>query len=770
MSSVTDDASDKRQKLNATPSTSTTIVADTTQLDIQTTPEHTTQTPIVIANENINQEENVMVNEDEFINIFSTPVHEVGEPTRLRRCCRSLFVDFFFVRTRRQLEIDGEICMFKLTVSQTEPKNIKEAMADSAWIEAMQEEIHQFKRLDPDGFVDPHHSDKVYQLKKALYGLKQALRACGTPMATKPLDVELIGTPIDQIKYRSTDTSFELTAFSDSDHVGCLDRRKSTYSGIQFLGGDKLVSWSSKKQDYTSMSTAEAEYVSLSASSKSKGDIANLMKKRRLGAFKKSMSMSEEPKVLFTMMMNNVMGEMMMNNVMEEDDDDDNGITNIKSVLTRKAFKNFCQKFHIPEDVHPQLPSPNHTIHEMPVGKIEMDLFAFIQIVNPTKVKVGERERVEEEAKILESTIGRVVPLLPVAPAHLKNELEESVKRLIDEGSSADQVDFAADGGDYGASSEAAIYGKSPSVLRELLASSLLNVEFGIAAMPTLPMVTSLVSATPEHESGAPADSITGLNIHTIGASKRFVISSDSSRHSSTHASEAEEMGVKVTSPVRASLFQDSDYEDSEKYCLSERKRLESKCEKQADLLKVRDAEIKSLKAQLLLKETEAMKAVHLCAQVSASKAAENMHASEIDALKQKNVALENEKWSLDVKVHELEAMCFGFHGQISSYEQLKEQNEEFQDAQMNIVNDKVAKLDADLLEMALHLERKNYPHILNTISGRRWLFTHGLKLAVVKCLNSQGYLSALGAAIIRAIDKEMQDGLSAGIHHGKAG
>nr|GFA28469.1 retrovirus-related Pol polyprotein from transposon TNT 1-94 [Tanacetum cinerariifolium] len=50
-----------------------------------------------------------------------------------------------------------------------------------------------------------------------------------------------------------------------SDHAGCLDSRKSTSGGIQFLGGDKLVSWSSKKQDCTSMSSAEAEYVSLSA-------------------------------------------------------------------------------------------------------------------------------------------------------------------------------------------------------------------------------------------------------------------------------------------------------------------------------------------------------------------------------------------------------------------------------------------------------------------------------------------------------------------------
>ncbi|GKD95205.1 hypothetical protein Tco_1375042, partial [Tanacetum coccineum] len=50
-----------------------------------------------------------------------------------------------------------------------------------------------------------------------------------------------------------------------SDHAGCLDTCKSTSGGIQFLGGDKLVRLSSKKQDFTLMSSAEVEYVSLSA-------------------------------------------------------------------------------------------------------------------------------------------------------------------------------------------------------------------------------------------------------------------------------------------------------------------------------------------------------------------------------------------------------------------------------------------------------------------------------------------------------------------------
>ncbi|GKA34076.1 retrovirus-related pol polyprotein from transposon TNT 1-94 [Tanacetum coccineum] len=124
------------------------------------------------------------------------------------------------VQTRRQLATYPEMCMFALTMSIVEPKNIKDAMADSAWIEAMQEELHQFDilknkskdedqtvirnkarlvakgyaqeegidfeelfalvaRLEPVARLEApeDHPEKVYLLRKALYGLKQAPRA-----------------------------------------------------------------------------------------------------------------------------------------------------------------------------------------------------------------------------------------------------------------------------------------------------------------------------------------------------------------------------------------------------------------------------------------------------------------------------------------------------------------------------------------------------------------------------------------------------------------
>nr|GFD59410.1 hypothetical protein [Tanacetum cinerariifolium] len=63
------------------------------------------------------------------------------------------------------------------------------------------------------------------------------------------------------------------------------------------------------------------------------------------------------------------------------------------------------------------------------------------------KVKVREQKRAEGEARILDSTVGRFVPLLSVAPARAESELEASMERLFDEGGSVDQVDSAAGGG-----------------------------------------------------------------------------------------------------------------------------------------------------------------------------------------------------------------------------------------------------------------------------------------------------------------------------------
>ncbi|GKD01130.1 hypothetical protein Tco_1171404, partial [Tanacetum coccineum] len=204
-------------------------------------------------------------------------------------------------------------------------------------------------------------------------------------------------------------------------------------------------------------------------------------------------------------------------------------ITDIKYVLTQKNFDALCRKFHIPEEVHPQLPTPDQTIHDKPKVKIEgspvcytkpidslknwnnrffwVDSFTcpalfrwhtnksvpkypppkptnfnaehyamlvahpapfrkfpevFLCLVGISRYYPLDEEtypsfrdehdeggcwslyiRVEGEAKLLETTVGRTVPLLPVALVRSEASLEDSVNRLFDEGGSGNQVDSA---------------------------------------------------------------------------------------------------------------------------------------------------------------------------------------------------------------------------------------------------------------------------------------------------------------------------------------
>nr|GEZ73239.1 uncharacterized mitochondrial protein AtMg00810-like [Tanacetum cinerariifolium] len=59
------------------------------------------------------------------------------------------------------------------------------------------------------------------------------------------------------------DSSIALTAFANADHAGCQDTRRSTSGSVQFLG-ERLISWSSKRQKSAAISSTKAEYIALS--------------------------------------------------------------------------------------------------------------------------------------------------------------------------------------------------------------------------------------------------------------------------------------------------------------------------------------------------------------------------------------------------------------------------------------------------------------------------------------------------------------------------
>nr|GEV94313.1 retrovirus-related Pol polyprotein from transposon TNT 1-94 [Tanacetum cinerariifolium] len=91
----------------------------------------------------------------------------------------------------------------------------------------------------PEGFVDQENPSHVYKLKKALYDLKQAPR--GWKKSTeKHLNAvkQIFRYQKETIKmgiWYSKDTSMSLIAYSNADHAGCQDTRRSTSGSAQFL-------------------------------------------------------------------------------------------------------------------------------------------------------------------------------------------------------------------------------------------------------------------------------------------------------------------------------------------------------------------------------------------------------------------------------------------------------------------------------------------------------------------------------------------------------
>ncbi|GJR82689.1 retrovirus-related pol polyprotein from transposon TNT 1-94 [Tanacetum coccineum] len=215
--------------------------------------------------------------------------------------------------------------------------NYKDALTQACWIEAMQEELNEFERLEvwelvprPDKvmvitlkwifkvkldelggilknkarlvargyrqeegidfekFFAPvarldairiflayaaHMNMVVYQMDVKMTFLNGILReevyefSKGTVDPTlfiRRQGKDLLLTLITWVaKILGEDSSIALTAYADADHAGCQDTRRSTSGSMQLLG-DRLVSWSSKRQKSAAISSTEAEYIAMS--------------------------------------------------------------------------------------------------------------------------------------------------------------------------------------------------------------------------------------------------------------------------------------------------------------------------------------------------------------------------------------------------------------------------------------------------------------------------------------------------------------------------
>nr|GEY74438.1 hypothetical protein [Tanacetum cinerariifolium] len=428
----------------------------------------------------------------------------------------------------------------------------------------------------------------------------------------------------------------------------------------------------------------------------------------------------------------------------------------------------------------------------------DMDIFAYIHTPDPTKMKVVKWERKDDEPRLLETTVGRTVPLLPVTPDRGESELDASVDKLFDEGGSGTQTeqgDFADGGGrqginvqlvtettdtvaedvilfqprrqkkrktivtdaggpsyppkklreDYGTLSGAFVGGKSRSVVQRLFVGAVQNAEVRGEPIPTLPFVTSSVSAMPEREEKIVKPSLFSVDSTSAGETNpamggfinltgsdfliggiRTVISPDTDLQKFNVGAARQ---ISLSAEVRMRV----------EYNIKEKRRLKFVVNKQTELLKVRDEEIENLKAQLLLKEAKAVEAICLHVKTSKLEAIKNSLQGEVQALKGRNATLEKKKNDLDVKladlaasvkvkehkvagldvvvtyvrsqndnlvehVHELEISSARLQEKVTVYEDCMGQLERFQDERIKVVKDKFDKLYNDFIKMALSL------------------------------------------------------------------
>nr|GEU79427.1 hypothetical protein [Tanacetum cinerariifolium] len=516
-----------------------------------------------------------------------------------------------------------------------------------------------------------------------------------------------------------------------------------------------------------------------------------------------------------------------------------------------------------------------------------MDLHAFLKVADPRKVKVVVAQKEDDEPRLLDSIVRRTVPLLPVTVVTSSVAIVADIEKMFDEGcsDSRNQADYVQTD-----SKEKEGYS------RRLLKNVVLNAEVGVQALSTLPIMTSSITPSPPKECEDHTDFVNRPNLQTIGPSERYVISSDSSLHSTTNVVEAEVDSLvrspiisvmttaTVVSSVAASLATEKEkfvafiaaekerfvggfsafatFGSSEgrgcslsvisglsgsgfdmgdiltvvgvdtdlqklfdefivlaarhvglsvevrmraEHNIQKKQKLKSTIKDQDELLKTKDNEIDTLKAQRLLKEATATEAIRLLTQTFAFESLEKSFRDEVNILKERNHVLKKERNALDVKVtnlessvvekdrkladldvaavsakshndslidkvHELETSSSALQEKMDAYDGLLDRVEEFQNKLIGKMEEKLASVEDDYIKCCLRLEEKFYPSLLVGIAGRRWLLTHGMKLLTVKCLNSSEYMTALGQAVSRAIERGMQEVLAARIDHGKAG
>ncbi|GJS41856.1 hypothetical protein Tco_0566899 [Tanacetum coccineum] len=222
------------------------------------------------------------------------------------------------------------------------------------------------------------------------------------------------------------------------------------------------------------------------------------------------------------------------------------------------------------------------------------------------------------------------------------------------------------------------------------------------------------------------------------------------------------------------------------------REKLRAKYDAQGVLLKEKDMEIARLKSLVEEKETESAEVSRLRDQVSVLTAEKSFLSAEVSALKSAASQKETDISLLDSRAtylksalddsqaaytearnlistlsSERDGLAYEVSTLHSDFRDFKEKMEAQQEAQAQVLYNRVAELEAHMMDVSGRLEGEFYPAYLTALARRRWLLMHGVQLAIMKCLKSPEYQGILGPALGRVMDFGMQEGLAAGHEHG---
>nr|GEX81888.1 hypothetical protein [Tanacetum cinerariifolium] len=163
-----------------------------------------------------------------------------------------------------------------------------------------------------------------------------------------------------------------------------------------------------------------------------------------------------------------------------------------------------------------------------------------------------------------------------------------------------------------------------------------------------------------------------------------------------------------------------------------------------------RDAEITALKTRLERAEHEAVEVVSIRGHVYKMEAMVVVKSQEVETLGKQNAELLSKEVVGEAK--------------------LREDFKSFQDVEARHFEQKSAELDSRIADVRHDIDNDLYHHMFIAIAGRRWILSHGVRLAVMKCAQSDECRSALGKVIYLAVDQGIQEGLEAGFEHGRSG